>query len=583
MTTATLRFVVNAYDDRPWLRFYPPGVPRDVHVPDVPVTALLDDAARIFPDRPALTYLGRTLTYRELHEQVGRFAGVLADLGVTKGDRVALVLPNCPQNVIAFFAALRLGAIAVQHNPLYTERELAHQLGDSGAVVAVVYDGAYARVRSVASQTALRHVVVSSLADYLPTWKKRALRLPLRRTRELRDRLVTPVGHEEVLDFCTLLAASSRSPRQAPLDPAADVAALQYTGGTTGLPKGAMLTHRNLVANAYQTRAWDPGIAEGYEATLGVLPLFHVYGLTLGLMTTMLSAGRLLLMPTFDLTMVLDAVAREKPSIFPGVPPMYSQLNDAAEDGDHDLRSIRTCVSGAMRLPPATVDTFQALTGGRLVEGYGMTETSPVALCNPLNRNARVGTVGLPVPSTEARVVDEHDPDVVVPPGTAGELAVRGPQVFAGYWGHAGESAAVLRDGWILTGDIVTMSPDGFFTIIDRKRDVILASGFSIFPSEVEDAICEHPEVAECVVVGVPDDYRGETVKAYVVPRHGTWLVPEQVIDHAAERLAAYKVPKLVEVRDELPRSIIGKPLRRVLLEEHLARSAGGGQRATSS
>ncbi|HEX6935182.1 MAG TPA: AMP-binding protein [Actinomycetes bacterium] len=560
------------YADRPWLRFYPEGVPRDVHVPDVPVTALLDDAARAFPDRPALTYFGRTLTYRELHDEVGRFAGVLAGLGVAKGDRVALVLPNCPQNVIAFFATLRLGAVAVQHNPLYTEPELRHQLADSGAIVAVVYDGAYARVTAVRPDTALQQVVVTSLVDYLPSWKQRLLRLPLRRAREKRARLVTPLPPgEDVPDFAELLAASTRGPAQTSLDPVADLAALQYTGGTTGLPKGAMLTHRNLVANAYQTRAWDPGISEGYETTLGVLPLFHVYGLTLGLMTTMLSAGRLVLMPTFDLQMVLEAVSREKPSIFPGVPPMYSQVNDAAAEGDHDLRSVRTCVSGAMRLPPATVDEFQQLTGGRLVEGYGLTETSPVALCNPLNRNARAGTVGLPVPSTDARVVDERDPDVVVPPGTAGELALRGPQVFAGYWGHAGDTAAMLRDGWILTGDVVTMSPDGFFTIIDRKRDVILASGFSIFPSEVEDAVCEHPDIAECVVVGVPDPYRGETVKAYVVPRPGTWLVADQVQDHCAERLAAYKVPKLVEVRDELPRNIIGKPLRRVLREQHMA------------
>jgi long-chain acyl-CoA synthetase len=567
--------VSDPYAGRPWLRFYPKGVPRDVHVPDVPLTALLDDAANAFPDRPAITYFGRSLTYRELREQVDRFAGVLAGLGVGRADRVALVLPNCPQNVIAFFAALRLGAVAVQHNPLYTERELRHQLADSGATVAVVYDGVYARVHAVQADTALCHVVVTSLADYLPRWKRRLLRLPLKRAREKRARLVTPLpAGAEASDFCALLKASAARPEQVPVRPDRDLAVLQYTGGTTGLPKGAMLTHRNLVANAYQTRAWDPGIAEGRETTLGVLPLFHVYGLTLGLLTTMLAAGRLVLLPTFDLELVLRAVSKHKPTIFPGVPPMYSQINDTPRVADHDLRSIRTCVSGAMRLPPPTVDRFQALTGGRLVEGYGLTETAPVALCNPLNRNARAGTVGLPLPSTDVRVVDERDPDVVLPPDTAGELAIRGPQVFAGYWGHAGESAAMLHRGWILTGDVVTMSPDGFFTIIDRKRDVILASGFSIFPSEVEDVVGEHPDVQDCVVIGVPDPYRGETVKAYVVPRPGMWLTASQVQDHCAQRLAAYKVPKLVEMRDELPRNIIGKPLRRVLREEHAAGTA---------
>lgn len=565
----------DAYADRPWLRFYPKGVPRDLHVPDVPVTALLDDAARAFPDRPALSYFGRTLTYRELREQVDRFAGALASLGVARGDRVALVLPNCPQNVIALFATLRLGAVAVQHNPLYTEREFAHQLGDSRAAVAVVYDGAYARVDAVRSRTALRHIVVTSLADYLPQWKQRALRLPIRPIRRKRDELVTTLPPDSrAWDFATLLDAVIDIPSQAKVEPATDLAVLQYTGGTTGLPKGAMLTHRNLVANAYQTRAWDQKIVEGLETTLGVLPLFHVYGLTLCLLTSILSAGRLVLMPKFDVQLVLDAVAREKPTIFPGVPPMYAQVNEQAASKAYDLTSIRTCVSGAMRLPPATVDEFQQRTGGRLVEGYGLTETAPVALCNPLNRNARAGTVGLPVPSTEVKVVDEHNPDVVVAPGVAGELAIRGPQVFAGYWGHAGDTAAMLRDGWLLTGDIVTMSPDGFFTLVDRKRDIIVASGFSIFPSEIEDVVCEHPEVKECVVIGVPDDYRGETVKAYVVPQPGHWLIAEQVQDHCAARLAAYKVPKLVEVRDDLPRSIIGKPLRRVLREEHLAARA---------
>lgn len=567
--------MTDIYAQRPWVRFYADGVPPDVRVPDVPLTRLLDDAAEVFPRRAAISYFGHSISYRELRHQVDRFASVLTALGVRKGDRVALVLPNCPQTVIAIFATLRIGAIVVQHNPLYTEPELHHQLLDSGASVVIVYDGAYRRVEAARTGTAVRHVITTSLIDYLPRWKRRLLDLPIEKAREKRARLVTPLPDDaRTDDFCHLLEKSSGPAKQARVDPSRQLAMLQYTGGTTGLPKGAMLTHRNLVANAYQTRAWDPGIVEGRETTLGVLPLFHVYGLTLGLFVTVLAAGNLVLIPTFDLHLVLEAVSKNKPTIFPGVPPMYSQINEARESANHDLRSIRTCVSGAMRLPPETVDRFQEATGGRLVEGYGLTETSPVALCNPLNRNARAGTVGLPLPGTEARVVDENDPDVVVEPGVAGELAVRGPQVFHGYWGHAGDTAAMLRDGWILTGDVVTMSPDGFFTIIDRKRDIILASGFSIFPSEIEDVLLEHPDVADCVVIGVPDPYRGETVKAYVVPRAGRHIDEQHLEIHCEQRLSAYKVPKLFEVRDDLPRNIIGKPLRRVLREEHAARSA---------
>ncbi|HSR22514.1 MAG TPA: AMP-binding protein, partial [Candidatus Eisenbacteria bacterium] len=446
---------MDPYARKPWLRFYPEGVPPDLRVPEVPLTRLLDDAAEVFPRRTALSYFGRKISYRELRDQVDRFASALSGLGVRQGERVALVLPNCPQAVVAIFATLRIGAIVVQHNPLYTEPELRHQLIDSGATAAVVYDGAYARFEAARAGTPVHHVVTTSLVDYLPRLKQRLLALPLEKARAQRARLTTPLPRgARTDDFCELLEATTDHARQARFDPARQVAMLQYTGGTTGLPKGAMLTHRNLVANAYQTRAWDPGIVEGRETTLGALPLFHVYGLTLGLLTTMLAAGQLVLLPTFDLHLALEAVGKSKPTIFPGVPPMYSQIIASPESEDYDLSSIRTCVSGAMRLPPETADSFQEATGGRLVEGYGLTETSPVALCNPLNRNARAGTVGIPLPGTEARVVDERDPRKVVEPGVAGELAVRGPQVFAGYWGHAGETAAMLQDGWILTGDV---------------------------------------------------------------------------------------------------------------------------------
>jgi long-chain acyl-CoA synthetase len=351
--------------------------------------------------------------------------------------------------------------------------------------------------------------------------------------------------------------------------PEHDLALLQYTGGTTGLPKGAMLTHRNLVANAYQAVAWDPQMQRGGETILAALPIFHVYGLTMCLTVNMATAGTLVLLPTFDLGLLFKAIDTWRPTIFPGVPPMYDLIVRSRRTGKHDLRSIRTCVSGAMRLPPETVKRFEQVTGGRLVEGYGLTESSPVALANPLNENARAGTIGVPVPGTDVRIVSVDEPSRDVPLGVAGELCVRGPQVFQGYWGQPQETHEMMSDGWLRTGDIAVMDDDGFVTIVDRLRDVILASGFSIFPSEIEDVLGEHPAVAECAVLGVPHFYRGETVKAVVVLTDGDRTSEAELRAFCAARLVAYKVPTEFEFRTDLPRNILGKVLRRVLRAEH--------------
>jgi len=561
----------DGYAERPWARWYASGVADRVQIPDVALTELLDDAADDFPRRKALAFLGATMTYRALVNAVDRFAGALHGLGVGKGDRVALILPNCPQNVIAFFAVLRLGAVVVQHNPLYTAPELHHQLADSGATVAIVYDGAYSRLADAQPGTAVRHVIVTSLADYLPSGKRLALRLPFGSVREKRQQLVTPLPSDaDVLHFGELLDSSAQPPH-VPISPEHDLALLQYTGGTTGLPKGAMLTHRNLVANAHQATGWDPAMERGHETVLAALPIFHVYGLTMCLTVNMLAAGTLVLLPTFDLGLLFKAIDKWRPTIFPGVPPMYDQIVRSRRTAKHDLRSIRTCVSGAMRLPPETVEKFEELTGARLVEGYGLTESSPVALANPLNANARPGTIGVPVPGTDVRIADLDDPSRDVPLGAAGELCVQGPQIFSGYWGQPEETTAMLHDGWLHTGDVAVMDQHGFVTIVDRKRDVIMASGFSVFPSEIEDVLAEHPAVKDCAVAGVPHYYRGETVKAFVV------LDPDQRVTEAdlrafcAARLVAYKVPALFEFRDDLPHNILGKVLRRVLRAEHEA------------
>jgi long-chain acyl-CoA synthetase len=558
------------YDERPWLRFYAEGVPTNVQIPDVPLTHLLDGSAERFPHSKALMFFGRAMTYEKLRAAVDRFAGALRRIGVRKGDRVAMILPNCPQEVIVFYAVLRLGAVVVPTNPLYTASELRYQLADSGARVVVVFDKAYETLHEAMPGTAVEYVVVTSLTEYLPFVKRELLKLPIAKARRLLAELSTEVPEGAgVLRFDDLLKEGPDLPQQTPVDPIRDLAVLQYTGGTTGRPKGAMLTHRNLVANAYQTVAWDPGINPGHDVTIAVVPLFHVFGLTFCLTCTMLIGGMVVLIPKFDLDLVLEAVHKHKPTLFPGVPPIYQQLAAAPESKKVGVGNIRTNVSGAMKLNRTTVEAFKTGTGGEVIQGYGMTECSPVLMANPLDGNARHISVGAPIPGTDARIVDENDPRRVLPVGYPGELIVRGPQVFAGYWNQPVETAETLsRDGWFRTGDIAVMSPDGFFTLIDRKRDVVIVDGFNVYPSEVEGVLSAHPGVAEAVVVGIPDSAHGEVVTAYIIPNDPAPSAA-QIIEYAALHLADYKVPAFIELRPTLPRNMLGKVLRRVLREEH--------------
>jgi long-chain acyl-CoA synthetase len=562
------------YDARPWLASYPDDIPADYDFPVLPVTRFLDDAAAAFPTRVAVAFLGTTLSYRELRETVDRFASVLAGLGVGKGDRVAIVLPNCPQNVIAFYAALRLGAVVVEHNPLYTAHEMGHQLADCGAEVAIVLDRMYETVAEVRAHTSLRHVVVTSIVEYLPRGKQLLLKLPVPPIRHRRAEIAAGVPKDaDTLSFVELLRDAHAAAPQVDIDPGSDLALLQYTGGTTGLSKGAMLTHANLVANAYQGRLWLSDARAGRETTLAVLPLFHAYGLTLCMSITVLLGGTLVLLPKFELAMVLKAIDRWRPTIFPGVPPIYKAIIDSPESADHDLRSIRACVSGAMKLPLEIQQQFEQITGGKLVEGYGMTEASPITHANPLYGRRKIGTIGIPVTGTHCRIVDQDDPAVVVPPGQPGELLIRGPQVMRGYWRRPDDTAdAFTADGYLRTGDIAVMDDDGFFTIVDRRKELIIAGGFNVYPSEVEEVLYRHPAIADCAVAGVPDPYRGETVKAYVVVKEGHELTEAEVLEHCRRELTGYKVPKLVEFRSELPRSMVGKVLRRVLIEEERAK-----------
>jgi long-chain acyl-CoA synthetase len=553
----------------PWLDSYPPGVPEHVEVPGGNLARLLDDAARDYPSAPALHFQGRTVSYAQLAEQAWRFAGALAGLGVGKGTKVGLVLPNCPQVVIAFFGALRLGAVVVQNNPLYTKRELGHQLGDAGVEVVICLDLAYERIKAVREQSAIREVVVTSLLDELPA-VRRVIAPYTRRGKAA----AAAIGKDEpVRRWRDLMASTITRAGEAEVDPAGDLALLQYTGGTTGSSKGVMLSHRNLRANTEQVRAWFPDADPGREVMMAVLPFFHAYGLTVCLLLGVRLGAALVLLPRFDLDQVMAAVDRHRPTLFPGVPTMYVAINNEVAKGGHDLSSIKACLSGAAPLPLEVAERFERYSGGRLVEGYGLSECSPVALANPIYGKRKAGTIGMPLPDTLARVVDAADPDSLPPAGEPGELAIKGPQVMRGYWNRPEESAQVLRDGWLLTGDLALMDDEGYFQIVDRKKDLIIAGGFNVYPREVEEVLYEHPKVEEVSVVGVPDSYLGEVVKAFVVLRPGEEATTEEIRSFAKERLAAYKVPRVVEFRDELPKTLIGKVLRRALVEEERAKA----------
>ncbi|MEH0844015.1 long-chain-fatty-acid--CoA ligase [Micromonospora sp. CPCC 205711] len=553
--------------ERPWLRSYAPDVPATIAPSDESLVDLLTAAARRFGPRVALDFFGATTTYAELDAQVARAAEALRRLGVGAGDRVALVLPNCPQHVVAFYAVLRLGAVVVEHNPLYTAQELAHQLTDHGARVAVVWDKVAPQVTGAG---AVETVVAVDLSAALPRLQRWALRLPLAKARTARAAMTAPAPG--ALRWADLLAGASPLAADHPAPAADDTALLQYTGGTTGTPKGAILTHRNLRANAAQGRAWVPGLRDGEETVYAVLPLFHAYGLTLCLTFSVSIGATLVLFPRFDVDQTLAAVRRRPPTFLPAVPPIYERLAAAARERGVDLSSARYAISGAMALPPSTVELWESVTGGLLVEGYGMTETSPVALGNPVSPARRPGTVGVPFPSTEVRIVDPEDPARDRAPGEAGELLIRGPQVFAGYWNRPEETAAVLLPGgWLRTGDIVVMDADGFVSVVDRIKELIITGGFNVYPSEVEDALRRVEGVLDAAAVGLPGGHGGEEVVAVVVLHADCATDPEGIRAACRAHLTAYKVPRRVVVVEDLPRSQIGKVLRREVRDQLLA------------
>ena len=561
---------VNPHESRPWLDSYADGVPAEIETPTQTLPEMIAASVATFGRRPALEFFGAVTTYCDLGDQILRAAEGLRRLGVKKGDRVALVLPNCPQHVVAFYAALRLGAIVVEHNPLYTARELRHQFEDHGAKVAIVWNKTVDTIAEFPSDLRVEHIVSVDLTEAMPASQRLLLRLPVPKARAARAKLTGAPKARRALPWKKLVGHRPLSRRiEGPV--LEDTALLQYTSGTTGDPKGAILTHANLRANAMQGRAWVPGLIDGEETFYGVLPLFHAYGMTLCLTFAMSIGAKLVLFPTFDLGLVTKAARTSPPTFLPAVPPIYDQLARAASRGTIDLSTVRFAISGAMSLPVATVQRWEEATGGLLVEGYGMTESSPVALGNPIGRSRRPGTVGVPFPSTEIRVVDPADTDVDMPVGERGELLIRGPQVFQGYWGRSGDTADVLlADGWLRTGDIAEVSTDGFVTIVDRLKELIITGGFNVSPSEVEDALEAHPDVLAAAVVGLPRASGGEEVAAAVVLRDGATLDTAALRDFCRTRLTPYKVPKRITAVDDLPRSLIGKVLRRQVRDRML-------------
>ena len=559
--------------DRPWYRFYEEGVPRTIDVPSAPLYSFVYDAARDFPNnvgiKMVLKYLPlglsiqASMTYRELRDAVDKFAASLHALGVQPGDRVAIMLPNTPQYVIAFMGALRAGAIAVNTNPTYTARELAHQMKDSGAETIVMLSPFYERLQKVRDEVPTKNVIITDVPEYVKGLFKGLTERTLRKEGMIVD---VPEGNG-VYHWQTFMAMGGSAP-DVTINPD-DVALFQYTGGTTGVPKAAMLTHRNLVANAMQVAAWIPGFKRGSIIMMGALPFFHVYGMTVALLVGLYNAGKVVMVPNpRPIDIVMQTIHHERCNLFPGVPTMYIAIINHPDVGKYDLKSVEACISGAAPLPVEVQQKFEEITGGRLVEGYGLTEASPVTHSNPIHGKRKLGSIGLPFPSTDAKVVDMNTGEAL-PPGGVGELCVKGPQVMKGYWNRPEETELVLdEEGWLHTGDIARMDEEGYFYIVDRKKDIIIASGYNIIPREVEEVLYMHPKVMEAVVAGVPDPYRGETVKAYIVLKEGEQATEEEIIEFCRQNLAPYKVPKLVEFRSELPKSQVGKFLRRVLVEE---------------
>jgi long-chain acyl-CoA synthetase len=547
---------------KPWLTHYDPGVPHDITLPPIVLPELLETAAHRFPDAAAILFYGKVITYAELDLLASRFAAALVRAGLTPGERIALVLPNVPQAVICYYGALRAGATVVLTNPLYEAGALIRQVEDAQVSSIVALSMFHPLVSQVRARVQFERVIFTNLKEYLPSAQRQLFTL-LRQDRE--GHRVPDAEARRSLWLSHMLEGAKAQSLPA-LDPALP-AVLLYTGGTTGDARGVLHTHRSLVANALQTSSWFPDAQRGHERVLCALPFSHAYGMTACMNFAVALAAAMILLPTFETRNALHAIRREHPTIFPGVPSMYAAINEVKNARSYGLASLRACISGAAPLPIEVQEGFERITRARLVEGYGLTEAGPVTHANPLSESHRHGFIGLPLPATDARIVDLAT-GADLPPGQIGELLVRGPQVMQGYWNRPDETAeALLPGGWLRTGDLASMNEDGFFQLIERKKEMIVAGRYNIYPRDVEEVLYEHPKVLEAAVAGVPNDAGKTEVTAFVVLRHGERATADEIIQFLRERISSYKLPSVVEFRDALPRSFIGKVLRRVLVE----------------
>ncbi|TMW71651.1 AMP-binding protein [Alteribacter natronophilus] len=549
---------------RPWLEHYPEGIPHRIQYEEKALQTYLEEAAHETPDKAALHFMGKEMTFGEVYDEALRFANALQDLGVKKGDRVAIMLANTPQSVVSYYGTLLAGGIVVQTNPLYVERELEHQMADSGAKVMICLDLVYPRVANILNKSKLEHVIVTGIKDYLPFPKNLIYPFIQKKNTGIK---VDISYNSKTHSFTELLKKSRAEEVNVSIDPAEDLALLQYTGGTTGVAKGVMLTHYNLVANTTQALRWMHKIDHGNEVILCALPFFHVYGMTVGMNFSIMDRSKMVILPRFDPAQTLKAIQNQKVTIFPGAPTMYIGLINDPKVQKYDLSSVEVCISGSAPLPVEVQERFESLTGGKLSEGFGLTEASPVTHFNLMWGKRPSGSIGLPWPDTDAAVLSAETGEQAKP-GEIGELAVRGPQVMKGYWNRPEDTNATFSDDWLLTGDMGYMDEEGYFYIVDRKKDMIIAGGFNIYPREVEEVLYEHEAIQEAVVIGVPDPYRGETVKAFVVLKDGNELTEKELNDYCRKNLSAYKAPKQFEFRDELPKTMVGKVLRRALVDE---------------
>jgi long-chain acyl-CoA synthetase len=557
----------------PWLKSYPPGIDWHARFAEEPVYRLLEASVRRFADRPCLDFLGKRYSYAEVGALARRAAKGFAALGVRPGTRVGLMLPNSPYYIIAYYGVLIAGGTVVNFNPLYAPPEIRHLVNDSGVEIVLTLDlkAHYALLAPLLGQSSLRKIVICAMAGILPPAKSLLYRLLKR------GDIARWPADESHLAF-DALTRNDGAVTPAPVEPTRDIAVLQYTGGTTGVPKGAMLTHQNLVANARQCLAWFPDVKPGEERVLAVLPFFHVFAMTVAMNWSIACGAEITLLPRFEIKTLLAAIRRKRPTTMPGVPTLFTAIYADAATHKVDLTSIRFCISGGAPLPLEVKHKFEALTGCTLVEGYGLSETSPVAACNPLKGLNKAGSVGLPVPGTIIEIASLDHPARLAPQGERGEVVIRGPQVMAGYWRKPEATAAVLSSGRLRTGDVGYLDAEGYLFLVDRIKDIIIAGGYKIYPRNVEEAIYQHPKVAECIVLSVEDPYRGQTVKAYVAPVAGAALDAEELKTFLKDKLSPIEMPKLFEFRPSLPKTLIGKPSKKALIEEEAQRAAAGAK-----